>query len=161
MQIGRIFLWAFLQVFAIKSAFGFIPPLYHGSKLITTERSNLHPPVSSSFVSRDMQLPVGLKRQRFSVARVQTMGLFGLGLPEIAIVLVVGAFLLGPEKIGNIAGSVKGAADGGIPDELKKIPEEFKKGVEEGESNARARAAKPMVTKDDLKKVPEGFNGEK
>ena len=78
------------------------------------------------------------------------MGLFGLGLPEIAIILAVGAFLLGPEKLGNIAGQVKGAADGGIPEEYKKIPEAFKEGVEEGEESFRARNAKPMEqVKDD------------
>ena len=31
-----------------------------------------------------------------------------------------------------------------IPDELKKIPESFQKGLEEGEINAKSRRAKPM-----------------
>ena len=41
--------------------------------------------------------PVALQRQRKSVANVQTMGLFGLGAPEIAVILVAAAFLLGPQ----------------------------------------------------------------
>jgi Sec-independent protein translocase protein TatA len=86
-----------------------------------------------------------LMRQRRSIASVQTQGLFGLGVPEIAIILIVGAFIVGPEKLGSMAGQFKGGLDDGIPDELKKIPEEFKKGVEEGETNARARNAKKMT----------------
>ena len=45
--------------------------------------------------------PASLRRQRKSVAQVQTMGLFGLGAPEIGICLVAAAFLLGPDKIGR------------------------------------------------------------
>ena len=99
---------------------------------------------TSLVVSDEMKYPISIRRQRCSIARVQTMGLFGLGLPEIAIIVAVAAFLLGPEKIGNMIGQVKGAADGGIPEEYKKIPEAFKEGVEEGESDFRARNAKSM-----------------
>ena len=75
------------------------------------------------------------------------MGLFGLGAAEIAVILIVVAFILGPDQIGkmagNMAGRVKGEYDG-LPDELKKIPEEFQKGYEESTVNARARNAKEM-----------------
>jgi len=74
---------------------------------------------------------------RKSVADVSVMGLFGLGAPEIAIILVAGAFVLGPEKLvslGKDAGSIAG--------ELKDIPAEFQKGVEEGEVIAKKRARK-------------------
>lgn len=90
--------------------------------------------------------PIGhksLERQRQSVGKVQVQGLFGLGGPEIAVILLVGAFILGPEQIGNFAGQLKESLNE-VPDELKKIPEEFQKGVEEGEISARARNAKEM-----------------
>ena len=81
-----------------------------------------------------------LSRQRRSVAYIQTHGIFGLGGLEIAIILAAAAFLIGPQQLGKVAGQFKT----GLPDELKKIPEEFQKGVEEGETNARARNAKVM-----------------
>jgi sec-independent protein translocase protein TatA len=88
------------------------------------------------------------------------MGLFGLGAAEIAVILVVVVFVIGPDQIGrmagNMAGKVKGEYDG-LPDELKKIPAEFQKGFEESTDNARARNAKQMEPvsegeKDDTKK---------
>lgn len=84
-----------------------------------------------------------LTRQRRSVAAVQTQGLFGLGGLEIAVILIVVAFIIGPEKLGSMVGGIKTSLDD-VPDELKKIPEEFQKGLEEGEINARARNAKKM-----------------
>jgi mttA/Hcf106 family len=50
------------------------------------------------------------QQQRKSVASVVTMGLFGLGAPEIAVILVAAAFLLGPQKLaelGRDAGKVR------------------------------------------------------
>lgn len=55
------------------------------------------PPVDSYYYQ-----PVSLQRQRKSVASVQTMGLFGLGAPEIAVILVAAAFLLGPQKLAEL-----------------------------------------------------------
>eukprot|EP00536_Pseudo-nitzschia_multiseries_P008318 jgi/Psemu1/305643/fgenesh1_kg.210_\ len=75
------------------------------------------------------------------------MGLFGLGAPEIVIILAVGAFVIGPQQLGNMAGSFAGSLKSeykDLPDDLKKIPEEFQKGFEESTDNARARNAKPM-----------------
>lgn len=84
------------------------------------------------------------------------MGLFGLGGPEIAIILAVGAFVIGPDKLGNMAGSFAGTLKsdyGDLPDELKKIPKEFQKGFEESTENSKARNAKPMdkLLDEDLK----------
>lgn len=78
------------------------------------------------------------------------MSFFGLGLPEIGVILIAGVVLLGPDKLGEMArSSGKMAAElkdefKDVPEELKKIPEEFKQGMEEGEINARARKAKAM-----------------
>eukprot|EP00428_Durinskia_dybowskii_P025134 CAMPEP_0170230582 /NCGR_PEP_ID=MMETSP0116_2-20130129/15024_1 /TAXON_ID=400756 /ORGANISM="Durinskia baltica, Strain CSIRO CS-38" /LENGTH=99 /DNA_ID=CAMNT_0010481351 /DNA_START=195 /DNA_END=494 /DNA_ORIENTATION=- len=77
--------------------------------------------------------PASLQRQRHSVAQVQTMGLFGLGAPEIGIILVAAAFLLGPEKLASL-----GKDAGKIAGELKEVPKEFQKGMEEGEAQAKA-----------------------
>jgi sec-independent protein translocase protein TatA len=71
------------------------------------------------------------------------MGVFGLGAPEIAIILIAAGFLIGPQQLGNMVGKLKNDMDD-IPDDLKKIPESFQKGFEEGEVNAKSRRAKPM-----------------
>jgi sec-independent protein translocase protein TatA len=76
--------------------------------------------------------PVSLQRQRKSVAQVQTMGLFGLGAPEVGIILVAAAFLLGPDKLAEF-----GKDAGKIAGELKEVPKEFQAGMAEGEANAK------------------------
>jgi Sec-independent protein translocase protein TatA len=96
---------------------------------------------------------VVLIRHRRSVANVQTMGVFGLGAAEIAIVLAVGAFIIGPQQLGNMVGSITGKAKSELPDELKKIPLEFQKGFEESTENSKARNAKKMEA------LPDDENG--
>jgi sec-independent protein translocase protein TatA len=88
-------------------------------------------------------LPRSVQNQRKSVANVQTAGLFGLGLPEIAIILVAGLLVLGPEKISEMV-RASGQVAGELKNELRDVPEEFKKGLEEGETNARSSKAKKM-----------------
>jgi sec-independent protein translocase protein TatA len=87
--------------------------------------------------------PVSLQRQRNSVAQVQTMGLFGLGAPEIGIILVAAAFLLGPEKLASL-----GKDAGKIAGELKEVPKEFQAGLAEGEAQAKALKAKSEAQKE-------------
>lgn len=79
------------------------------------------------------QPPAALQRQRKSVANVQTMSLFGLGAPELAIIMVAAAFLLGPQKLAEL-----GKDAGKIAGELKEVPKEFQKGMAEGEDEAKA-----------------------
>ena len=81
--------------------------------------------------------PASLQRQRKSVAQVQTMGLFGLGAPEIGIILVAAAFLLGPDKLASL-----GKDAGKIAGELKEVPKEFQAGMAEGEAQAKAMKEK-------------------
>ena len=76
--------------------------------------------------------PIAIQRQRSSVASVQTMGLFGLGAPEIAIILIAGAFLLGPQKLAEL-----GKEAGKMAGELKEVPKEFQEGLAEGEKMAQ------------------------
>jgi len=85
-------------------------------------------------------------RQRRGSVRMQ--GIFGLGLGEIAVILVVVGFVLGPQNIGKLLRSSADRASA-LKDELDRVPEEFQKGMEEGESNVRARKAKRIkVVKD-------------
>lgn len=78
------------------------------------------------------ELPSSLQRQRKTFAPVQTMGLFGLGAPEIGVILVAAAFLLGPQKLAEL-----GKDAGKIAGELKEVPKEFQAGLAEGEKNAQ------------------------
>jgi Sec-independent protein translocase protein TatA len=71
------------------------------------------------------------------------MGLFGLGTGEIVLILIGIAVVLGPEKLIEMAKS-SGDTANEFKEELSKIPDEFKKGMEEGEIEARSRKAKPM-----------------
>ncbi len=76
--------------------------------------------------------PVAIQRQRRSISSVQTMGLFGLGGPEIAVILIAGAFLLGPQKLAEL-----GKEAGKMAGELKEVPKEFQQGLVEGEKEAQ------------------------
>lgn len=110
---------------------------------------------SPSFTTRHRSTPppVVVPRQRQSVAAIQTQGLFGLGVAEIAIILVGVGVVLGPTTIGKLVkGSAKQAS--ALQEELTKVPAEFSKGLEEGESNARARKAKVVRPVKEEKKLP-------
>lgn len=92
--------------------------------------------------------PPALQRQRKSMAPVQTMSLFGLGAPELAIILIAAAFLLGPSKLAEL-----GKDAGKIAGELKEVPKEFQKGMAEGEIEAQqAMAPTDDATKKDESK---------
>jgi len=91
----------------------------------------------------DRRLHSPFKNQRRSVAVTQMMGLFGLGPLEIVIILVGIGVVLGPEKLVEMVRS-SGDTAKEYKKELSKVPDEFKKGLEEGEMEARARKAKPM-----------------
>jgi len=83
------------------------------------------------------------------MASVQMMSLFGLGAPELAIILIAGTFLLGPDKIASL-----GKDAGKIAGELKEVPKEFQKGLAEGEANA-AIALKDVTRPIDVEKESE------
>jgi sec-independent protein translocase protein TatA len=87
--------------------------------------------LQQSVPTHSSQLPIVIQKQRHSMSQVQTMSLFGLGGPELAIILIAGAFLLGPEKLAEL-----GKDAGKIAGELKEVPKEFQKGLEEGEKQA-------------------------
>ena len=76
--------------------------------------------------------PIAIRKQRSSMASIQTQGLFGLGGPEIAVILIAGAFLLGPSKLAEL-----GKEAGKMAGELKEVPKEFQQGLAEGEAEAQ------------------------
>jgi Sec-independent protein translocase protein TatA len=79
------------------------------------------------------------------------MGLFGLGGLEIAVILIGVGVVLGPERILEMVRSSGDTAEE-YKKELSKVPDEFKKGMEEGEMEARSRKAKvikKVVVKED------------
>lgn len=85
-------------------------------------------------------IPIVLSKQRRSIANVQMMGLFGLGAPEIAVILVAAAFLLGPQKLAEL-----GKDAGKIAGELKEVPKEFQAGLREGEQSAQMAKKQEII----------------
>ena len=125
----------------------FVNPRVHPGVVATAPKN----PPALGRVSSPVALPQHLQRQRKSVASVQLHGIFGLGLGEIAVILVVVGFVLGPQNLGRLAASSTKRANA-LKDELQRVPEEFQKGMEEGESTARARKARVIkVIKDEDK----------
>lgn len=72
-------------------------------------------------------------------ANMRLYGLFGLGAPELVVILIAAAFLLGPQKLAEL-----GKDAGKIAGELKEVPKEFQAGLVEGEK--LAKAAKEVKT---------------
>ena len=128
--MNRFFTTLFAVLALAASSYGFVP---HG-------RTAFGPTQATSFTTSSSPLvenfPPALQWQRKSMAPVQTMSLFGLGAPELAIILIAAAFLLGPQKLAEL-----GKDAGKIAGELKEVPKEFQKGMAEGEAEARAAVA--------------------
>jgi sec-independent protein translocase protein TatA len=104
--------------------------------------------IRPTFTSGAPSRPICVQNQRQSVATVQLQGLFGLGAPELVIIGIAAAFLLGPEKLASL-----GKDAGKMAGELKEVPKEFQRGLEEGEIAAKAAKAKEMVSAKEVEKV--------
>ena len=87
-----------------------------------------------------------INKQRKSISSIQTMSLFGLGVPELAVISIAIFFVLGPTKIVEMARSA-----GQTASDFRDVPKEFQKGLEEGETEARSKKAKPMEEVDEDK----------
>jgi len=128
------------------SAFMHSPPITKAARLRPDDRQPTLSitPVPSSRTLATPSSPIN------PIATTSLPSFFGLGPAELAIVAVAGLVLVGPSKLAEFskeAGSVAGKTAAGIGDEwseLKSIPEEFQKGVNEGEIEARSRKAKDM-----------------
>ena len=120
----------FAIVFAalLASASAFVPSSATRSHLSSSSTARI--PQGSEYIAS--QQPIAIRKSRSSVASVQTMGLFGLGGPEIAVILIAAAFLLGPQKLAEL-----GKDAGKIAGELKEVPKEFQAGMAEGEESAK------------------------
>ena len=117
---------AILSFFVLVSSnYGFVP----------LSQTALNPAASTTMpttaTSMNPHFHPALQRQRKSMAPVQTQSLFGLGAPELAIIAIAAAFLLGPQKLAEL-----GKDAGKIAGELKEVPKEFQKGMKEGEIEA-------------------------
>jgi sec-independent protein translocase protein TatA len=114
-------------VVLLLSAFGNVSAFAPSSSKFGVPSTRIAAPSAQTFYQ-----PAALQRQRHSVAQVQTMGIFGLGPAEVGIILVVAAFILGPEKLAEF-----GKDAGKIAGELKEVPKEFQAGMAEGEAQAK------------------------
>mmetsp|Transcript_26230 Transcript_26230/g.55356 ORF Transcript_26230/g.55356 Transcript_26230/m.55356 type:complete len:185 (-) Transcript_26230:430-984(-) len=91
-------------------------------------------------------LPIVRRSNRSTSTRLHSF--FGLGPAELLIVAIAGLIVIGPSKLlqfSKEAGSAAGKTASEFGDEwsdLKRIPGEFQKGVEEGEIEVRSRKAK-------------------
>lgn len=130
-----------LLFFSLIVTTGAFAPVAHTIRSLETKS------LTSEDVSMRELCPT-VERQRRSVAPVQTLGFFGLGAPEVGVILVAAAFLFGPQKLAEL-----GRDAGKIAGELKDVPVEFQKGLQEGQ--ARARAMKSLDTSEQKKENKE------
>jgi sec-independent protein translocase protein TatA len=130
MMGSKLIIQIFLLLVASTQAFAPIAPQTFRSVSQTTQSS-------CNSLLLPLQRVVPPPRQRYSVGTIRT-NLFGLGAPEIAVILIAAAFLLGPQKLAEL-----GKDAGKIAGELKEVPKEFQEGLKEGE-----RAAAQIKKKD-------------
>lgn len=99
----------------------FAIPLCKGSTFIAGGGVTAMNPISSRRATRPM---IG---HRQSVRQApMTMGLFGLGFPEIAVIAGIGILVFGPSKIAGMGKDLGGIAGG-----VKKATAEFKEAMED------------------------------
>ncbi|KAL7543563.1 hypothetical protein ACHAXR_012872 [Thalassiosira sp. AJA248-18] len=137
---------AFLPSPSITRAAGRRPhsPIPSSAQIIVTSS------LINSSPSNTQLHPFSSSRTTRSSSSSQLHSFFGLGPAELIIIAIAGVIFIGPSKLlqfskeaGEVAGKT-GTSMGSEWSELKAIPEEFQKGVEEGEIEARSRKAKVM-----------------
>ena len=127
----------------------FIPPSKYQQPIATTFSSpiNFSPP---PIISTNRQHISTISNRRTAITTTRLQSFFGLGPGELILIAIAGLLVVGPTKLLRLskeAGEVAGKTASGLGDEwdeIKSIPEEFQKGVEEGEIEARSRKAKVM-----------------
>lgn len=67
------------------------------------------------------------------------MNVFGIGLPEMALILVIALLVFGPKKLPEIGRSL-GKAIRGFQDASKEFQDEFKKEAQEIENSVKMNA---------------------
>ena len=105
---------------ALSSACGFV---------VTPVRLQQTVAVAASSLPTESVAALPVQRALITAPRsaAPAMGLFGLGAPELAVIGAVALFILGPDKLKELAKDV-----GKVSAELKQVPEEFNKGMEVG-----------------------------
>lgn len=71
------------------------------------------------------------------------MGLFGLGIPELAVIAAVGIFIFGPGKIVEMGKDLGGIAGG-----VKKATSEFKDAMQESLDEADREIERKKIEKE-------------
>ena len=119
------------------------PSAYITSPITFSQQSIMHHQIIHPALSR---------RQITKPSSTHLQSFFGLGPGELILIFLAGLIVIGPSKLlqfSKEAGEVAGKTAAGLGDEwseIKSIPEEFQKGMEEGEIEARSRKAKVMDT---------------
>ena len=71
------------------------------------------------------------------------MNIFGIGLPEMAVILIVALLIFGPKKLPEIGRSM-GKAIRGFQDASKEFEEEFKREAQQIERTYKNRIPTPL-----------------
>ena len=127
-------LCVFLLAGLIVNVSGFVSGFKQQSRIISFKKteSTTFQPTSSSNVAKRME---------------PLKDLLGLGPAEIAITLVVGLVLFGPETLKSLSKDVGRAAA-----ELKEIPKTFKEGMDEGAESSQVAKMKAIAAEKRLKR---------
>ncbi|GJQ14780.1 hypothetical protein GpartN1_g6571.t1 [Galdieria partita] len=88
------------------------------------------------------------KQWKHPSAIFTSMGLFGLGWPEIAVVVVVGTLIFGPKKISELGKDL-----GKVVGSMKQATSEFTEGMEESLKEAEERRKRQSGASEEQNKV--------
>ena len=132
---------ALLLVTLIFETYAFAPSFQQQSRLINSgsvkgKQPSIFQPAPTAFGSNVVS-------QRSKPLK----DLLGLGPAEIAITLVVGLVLFGPETLKSLSKDVGRAAA-----ELKEIPKTFKEGMDEGAESSQVAKMKALAAEKRLKR---------
>lgn len=133
----------------------FVTPLSKGSTFTAGGRATATDSISSRMIVPHV---VGHTR-RVRQAPI-TMGLFGLGFPELAVIAGIGILIFGPSKIagmgkdlGGIAGGVKKATaefKEAMEDSLEEADREIERKKKEKEASAQEASSKTIAQADQV-----------
>lgn len=94
----------------------------------------------SNYIATEAKVEQPFGQRVVAQRRAPLKDLLGLGPAEIAVTLVVGLVLFGPETLKSLSKDVGKAAA-----ELKEIPKTFKEGMDEGAESAQVAKMKAIA----------------
>jgi len=157
-----LFLFLTLSLLQFSAIDAFLPPIPgHSVKSSVSSLSSSSSPHSSSVFPSSLLSPSAfsstittttptlspsrISNRHLSYQRLSPLhGIFGLGTPEIVVICVVAGVVLGPDKLVDLARGFGKAAG-----ELKAVPQEFEKGLNEGKTDAKKEKKKLKTMKTD------------